>query len=239
MKTYKLKQDETVLYKGYVFFGKDEKSGELVLTNFNLVFERITKKLFSKEEIQLYTYPLSDIKIYENMPQIKHNKNKIQIFMLNEEIYIYFSSYLESQKFYSAIIKLLTGTTSAERGSEKVKNVIDLVDNTLGIDSVKTIKDTMENGIAGSFVGGITKSLFSPKSNSKRSNHSSTTEVIVQEAAGIAKEAISTKAENKNIEHSISEDDPIEQIKKYKELLDLDIITQEEFNEKKKTLLQL
>jgi predicted Zn-dependent peptidase len=33
--------------------------------------------------------------------------------------------------------------------------------------------------------------------------------------------------------------DPIEEIKKYKELLDLGIITQEEFDEKKKVLLNL
>ena len=45
----------------------------------------------------------------------------------------------------------------AERGSEKIKGAIDLVDETLGLDTRGIAKSFMEDGIKGTIINGIKK----------------------------------------------------------------------------------
>lgn len=52
---------------------------------------------------------------------------------------------------------MLTKTTTAKREAEKVKGAIDLIDDTLGIDTRGVIKGITENGIKGTLINGIIK----------------------------------------------------------------------------------
>lgn len=73
-------------------------------------------------------------------------------------------------------------------------------------------------------------------------NNLDTKEEIKQKISGTvnsAKKGVSNLIERFNKTNNAQIQDPIEEIKKFKELLDIGVITQEEFNEKKKELLNL
>ena len=159
MSEYRLQADEVQLYAGNVWYqdsnGKNvfKTPVDFMLTNHCLVFTIKTKKVFSKEEITLETYPVSDIKIYNSVPQIKHNGQHVTIFLTTCEKYISFVSKAEAWKFVSQATELLTGQTMAERGADRLRNALNLVDDTLGINTVETVKNVIENGVTGLLFG--------------------------------------------------------------------------------------
>ena len=166
MENYKLRADEVVLYKGDVALKNKNGTTELILTNINLVFINRYKKLFSKEEIIILEYPVHSIKMYEGEPQIKAKSNIVEIYLLETEIEVEFNSKMELYKFINATNKLLTGKSSVQKGAKKVKDAIDLVDDTLGINTVQATGNVLKNGIAGGItdsIGKIGKSLFGKK----------------------------------------------------------------------------
>ena len=159
MSEYRLQADEVQLYSGTVWCY--DSSGKalvkspipLLLTNINLVFSFKTKKIFQKEEIIIETYPVTDIKMYNGIPQIKHDGHKATIFLASGEKYISFPSKAEAWKFVSQATELLTGQTLAERSAGKLRNALNLVDDTLGINTVDTVKNVIENGVTGLLFG--------------------------------------------------------------------------------------
>jgi hypothetical protein len=175
---------------------------------------------------------LTDIKIYDDMPQVKQNKINVEIYLTFGEIYLDFHSKLEAAKFYQVAIQTLTGKSLATRGAEKVKGGIGLVDDTLGINTVDTVKGVLENGLAGTLFSGFKKS----KSASSNSNNSST----VKEVAEIAKDVIKeTRSNSSDKKEQLTYEEQIDALNKMKALLDAGILTQEEFDAKKKEILGL
>ena len=111
---------------------------------------------------------------------------------------------------------------------EKIKNSIHLVNDTLGIDTVSTAADVLSGGLA----GGV-KSLFGKgKLSNKIAN------AVSQIGSGVGKSVSNNRVEQPKLRENTL-DDKIGQIKKYKELLDAGIITEEEFNTKKKDILEM
>ena len=157
MENYNLGPNEVVLYKGDVKLKDTSGSTELILTNINLVFINEIKKLFSKEEVFTFEYPIQSIKLYEGVPQIKEKGESVEIYLLETEIEIEFYSKTELHKFTNAAYKLLTGETSAQRGAKKIKDAISLVDDTLGINTVQITGNVLKNGIIGNITGSIGK----------------------------------------------------------------------------------
>ena len=169
MEHYNLDEDEVVLYKGDVVFKEKTQSTQIVLTNKNLVFINVAKKLFAHDEIETQIYPVNEIKMYEGVPQVKAQSNEVEIYLKTKELEFGFQSKNEVYKFRSAIIKLLTGKTGFERGADKVKDKIDVVNDTFGVDVVKSTEDVVKNGIVESIgglfekVGKIGKVIFGKK----------------------------------------------------------------------------
>ena len=158
MENYKLREDETKLYEGDITLSDKRGITQLILTNLNVVF--ITKCIdnnFSDVEVDVETFSKEDIKIYQGKPQIKVNGDIVEIYFLSTEKKFKFNSKNELNKFLKCAIDVTTGKTKAERGAEKVKKVINLVDTTLGIDTVKVVGDTLKNGLANTLVGKINK----------------------------------------------------------------------------------
>ena len=91
--------------------------------------------------------------MYNGMPQIKQDGHKATIFLTTGEKHLSFSSKAEAWKFVSHATQLLTGQTMAERGAEKLRNALNLVDDTLGINTVDTVKNVIENGVTGFLFG--------------------------------------------------------------------------------------
>lgn len=234
MSDYSLKSDEVILYDGPVSIPDKKENFQLTLTNLNIVLSTSTKKgLFSKPQKEFKIYPVHDIKIYEDNPQIIQKGNNLQIFFLTSELTINFASKIELSKFKIAAMKLVTGKSAQKRGADKVKGTIDMINDTLGIDTVGTVKGVLENGVVGSIVGGICKN----KSDSKKDNVTKALETV----GNVLHNNSTTENEKTNSatlpQTTISYEEQYESLKKLKELLDAGIITDEEFTIKKKEIL--
>ena len=252
MENYSLQPNEAVLYKGRATFGNNKTSSdllltktmstllltktssELLLTNINVVVITKTSKPFSKEQVDLKIFPVEDIKVYNDVPQIKQNGLMVEIYLTNTEIILDFDSKSAAHKFANTANELITGKSMSERGAEKFKGALNLVDDTLGISTVGTIKSVVENGVVGNVFG-----TFGKKAQAKAKGGNTLTEIF-----SVTKDLIGKKTneeESPKIETSpaMSVDGQIETLKKLKDLLDTGIITQEEFDAKKKQIMGL
>ncbi len=202
MKFYQLQPNETVIYQCNACGGT-----EVVLTNLNLVLLKRTKKLLSQDEITVDVYQKDDIKIYNSIPQIKQKNSSVEIYLTNTEIMIDFGSKSDAHKFTNAAIELLTGKTAAVRGAEKVKNAVALIDDTLGIHTMDTVKNVLEKGVVHGPLG-----LIGNK-NGKNG--------MMATLNNVAQNLLDSNGSETNGE--------METLRKLKDLLDAGVITQDEF----------
>lgn len=157
MEHYRLREDEVVLYKGRVYLCKKKGVTDLILTNLHIVFVNKYKKLFSQEEITVYDYSIEDIKMYNGVPQIKTKNGITEVYLLDTEIEFRFESKKELILFVNTVNKLLTGESTIQKKAKEVRNAIDLVDETLGIDTVKATGNVLKNGVIGSIASSVSK----------------------------------------------------------------------------------
>ncbi len=243
MSNYQLESNETVLYKGIMvdFSGNEKRhsigvtvSYELILTNLNIVFVTKLKKLLSKEEVSNIIVPINTIKIYEGKPQIKQKNTTFELYFSNKEYTFSLPNKLEAVKFHNKIMELVTGKSMSVRNSEKFKSAVELVDNTLGIDTLGTVTGVLQNGVKGVLFGGISKKAENSKPLSKK---------IINTVLDVVDNVNTTQAKGieqiKNDNFDSVNDEKIETIRKLKSLLDSGALSQEEFDAKKKDILGL
>jgi hypothetical protein len=244
MEDYVMQENEVELYRNSVGLRSIRNSDipmkelhlgnhTLILTNVNVVLITKIKKMFKPEEVYITTDAVSNIKMYEGIPQVKQEDDEVKIFFTDQEMTVSFDTKSEARKFVAAAYELLTGQKATERGATKVKGAIGLVDSTLGIDTVGAVKGVMENGVVGSLFSGI---------NKKKANNTSNVAGTVTDIVGAAKDMFGKKPTNaveapKQPEMTI--DEQIEAVKKLKDLLDAGILSQEEFDAKKKQIMKL
>ncbi len=156
---YQIDEDEVILYEGLGGY----KSGSVNVTNANIL---ITSKkiviekesgIFKKSKQLVDSINLSDIKVFNNELQSKQKGEEIFIQCKQKNLTLSFGGMLEARKANTKIIDATTGTTMAKRGSEKVKDAINLVDETLGLDTKGITKGIIENGVVGTLINGIKK----------------------------------------------------------------------------------
>lgn len=237
MEEYLLKGNEAVLYKGSANFASENISSrsEIILTNINLVAIIRNKKIFQPEQVEVKAYPVSEIKMYDGKPQLKEKNGIVEIYFADTEVKLNFYSKITAIQFMNAANKLITGKTMSERGAEKVKGAVSLVDDTLGIKTVDSMKGVIENGVIGTVFGGIGK-----KGNA--SNNVSNFTNTISEVIGVTKTIIGDKTTDAStLKHEEiqreSLDEQIEALKKLKDLVAAGILTQEEFDAKKKQII--
>lgn len=233
MLCYKLESDEVALFESDVSLKENKDKNVILITNHNIVIETTKKKMFKKPEFSLQVYPTSDIKLYNDQPQIKQKSNDVFVSLINKELQLTFESMFLARKFVTKAIESVTGKTVSTRGAGKIKSAIGLVDDTLGIDTIGTISGVMENGVVKSILGG-TKSRQNAESVSNNSGIIETVADVVEIATGKDVPKL-----NPNNKCEMSYDEKIDAVKKLKGLLDMGAITQEEFDAKKKDLLGL
>ena len=153
---YEIEKDEVILYEGKVGFQKMGASTNFILTSKKMVFEK-EKGLFKKEKEVLDVIELNKIKIFNSVPQIKQKMTELEIQTEEKKLSLYFNGMIEAKKVMTKIIDATTNTTVLKRGSEKVKGAIDLVDDTLGLDTRGVVRGVVENGIKGTILNGIKK----------------------------------------------------------------------------------
>lgn len=231
MEHYKLQPDEVMLFEDHIFISGSKASNHLILTNFNLVVISTIKKMFKSDDVTVTSYPVTDIKIFNDAPQVKQSKDVVTVFLSSGELVFSFDTSLKAMKFVNKVIELITGKTTATRGAGKVKSALGLVDDTLGINTMGTISGVLENGIGKTLFKGLGSSRTKPANTSPATEAAS---ALIQAATNKqpqpAEEAAATE---------LSYEQRVESVKKLKELLDMGILSQEEFDTKKKELLQL
>lgn len=156
MANYNLLSDEVVLYEGSVTSNRHKGSIMVTLTSLNLIFER-EKGLFKKEIELLEIITLDTIKVHNDAAQIKQKGNTVEIQAVGANITLTFTGMLEARKFAGKAVDAVTGTTLAQRSSDKIKGAFNMVDDTLGLDTRGAIKGILENGVKGAILNGIGK----------------------------------------------------------------------------------
>ena len=161
MKNYQLQGDEVVLYKGDITLQGQEQISQLILTNLNVVF--ISNP--NEEDPDIEIFSVDDIKIYKDIPQIKAQKNLVEIYFVPTERVFAFKSKKELTSFMQEATNLLTGKSKFERCVANVKRKVDLVDNTFDIDTVDLVKSAVKNGATSAInkIAGLGKNLFKKK----------------------------------------------------------------------------
>ena len=157
MENYQLNSDEVVLYKGDGALEDREGKTQIILTNQNLLFITTHINLYKKEEVYVEKFSIDEIKIYEDMPQVKAKGANVEIYLSTCEKVFKFQSKGEAGKFVDAVMKHFTGKTKAERNAEKVKGTINFIDNTFGINSVELVGNALKNGVVNSITGALNK----------------------------------------------------------------------------------
>lgn len=155
----KYEEDEVILYEGVVGYKIESKNSINVfftLTSKRMIFKQ-EKGLFKKKLDVIDIINLEEIKIYNDEVQSKQKSDTIYIQSINKNFSISLSGIIEAKKVNTKIINAVTGTTTIKRGSNKIKNAFELVDDTLGFDPRNVVKGIIENGVKGTIVNGIRK----------------------------------------------------------------------------------
>lgn len=158
MGNFELESDEVVLFEGNVVYKNDigRHSVKFTLTSKKMIFEK--EKGILKKQIEIVDIiPLQEVKIYNGEVQSKQKSSELNIQTINKNITLYFSGIFEARKVNNKIIDTISGTSIAERGSDKIKGAINLVDETLGLDTRGMVKGLMENGVKGTIINGLKK----------------------------------------------------------------------------------
>lgn len=156
MDNYVIDNDEVILFEGKVGYNKNNMDVEFKLTSKKMIFEK-TKGVIKKTKELIDIVPLDKIKIYNDSVQIKQKMNELQVQTIDKNFSIYVNGILEAKKIIIKIIDTVTGTTVTKRGTQKISGAIDLVDETLGLNTRDAVKGVIENGIKGTLINGIKK----------------------------------------------------------------------------------
>ena len=156
MANYELQPEEVVLYEGAVTCKAYKGNLLMALTSKKVVFEK-EKGLFKKERELVDIIPLESVKFYNDAAQIKQKGSEVEVQTVEKNLTIVFSGMIEARKFTGNIVDAVTGTTLAQRSSNKIKDAFTIVDDTLGLDTRGTIKGVLEHGVKGTILNGIGK----------------------------------------------------------------------------------
>lgn len=144
---YQLGAAEVRLYEGSAVIGKNKKPSEVLLTNENIVF--ITPGKSKKDEPLIEVHPIAEVKVYQGKPQIIQSMCKVEVFFVNAVVELMFDTIFAPGKFIGEANKLITGMGIVERGATAVNGAIGVVNTALGINTVETAKDIIQNGVGG------------------------------------------------------------------------------------------
>ena len=156
MENFELQADEVILYEGTATSRQYKGSLQVTLTSHKLILEK-ERGIFKKERELLTAVSLCDIKSYNGEAQIRQKGSDVELQATTENITLSFSGILEARKFTNKAIGAATGSTAAKRGSNKVKNAFDLIEDTTGFDTKGAIKGILENGVKDALLNGIGK----------------------------------------------------------------------------------
>ena len=160
MNNYELAMDEVILYENSIIEVESKDSAKLILTSKKMIFEKtktIKKGLFKTESNKVATdiIKLEDIKTFNGKSQVQQKNSDVYMQTVGKNLTIRFIDSKEAKKFVSNITDAITGKTAFARGTDKVKETLNTVDDVLGLNTRDVVKGVITNGLA----GGITKGV--------------------------------------------------------------------------------
>ena len=158
MNNYELAKDEVILYENSYL----QEYSKLILTSKKIIFEKtntVKIGLFKTktETIVSDIIMLEDIKQYNGKPQINQKNADVNIQATEKNLTIKFYGMIEAKKFVTKITDAITGTTLFKRGTEKVKETFNTVDDVLGFNTRDTVKGVLENWLLCTLLKGTKK----------------------------------------------------------------------------------
>ena len=220
MEHYTLQEEEVVICKGTAkTTEKPFSQVEVLLTNWVFVFITKTKKLFGKEQVSVETYPIESVKQFKEQYQIKQTDCVVDCYFLDCVKSVEFNSKKEAHKFVAKAIEFLTGKHAFFRGIDKTKKFVGELEETLGVDAAEVASFVASKG-----TNAIVQKVLGKKKTVK-------TKETLQLPTGIVK-----RKETKELS-PLSPEQQIQAVKQLNELLTSGIITQEDFEKKKKEIL--
>lgn len=153
---YTIDSDEVILFEGEIGYNRNVVNDYLTLTNKKMIFEKKKGLFKSKKELIEIIY-LNDIKIHNNEVQCVSKGFDVNIQTIQKNIKMTFNGLILPKKICTLIKNELTGTNALSRGSDKVNNALNTVDEKLGIDTRGVVKGLLENGLKGTLINGIKK----------------------------------------------------------------------------------
>ena len=238
MERYALESNEVVLLEEPISVAGSGAYGRLLLTNRNIVV--VAREALAAEEdaIAVDAFPIKDIKVYNDAPQITQRKENVTVSFTSGELSVRFGSALKASKFVGKIKRLVTGKGAVARGAGKVKHAIGLVDDTLGINTVGAISGVLGSGVGKTLLMRIGK----PRRRAARAAAADTIVAVAKATSTLIQAAAGKPAQPTQQPAAANEptyEQRVESVKKFRELLDMGIVSQEEFEAKKKELLGL
>lgn len=147
MTKVKMMPDEVILFDGQA--NSKEYNGNLLitLTSKRIIIEKIVDTK-SNDFLYIDEFLLSNIKIYKDKVQVRNKVGQVDIQTIEKNLTFSFKNILNARKFTVLIINTLTNTTTLTRNAEKIIQVIDVVDETLKIDTRQCAKNILQKKTA-------------------------------------------------------------------------------------------
>jgi hypothetical protein len=248
-----LASDEVVLYTGSIskyssvwrdarrYALLDAVKQRVVLTNRRLAFEMEIHKLVGAPVYEYESFDLASLKTYDDRPYVKATGLVLDVYAEDETVSITFNGKLALMKFRRELDSAATGVAASTRRAQKVRSAVGTVDDALGIDTMGTVRDVVTGSIVGTVAQGVGALIGSAVAGAVGTER-------VQEAfddgKGFVKSALGFGRNGKAVaeepvQPEPSFDEKVEAVKKLKELLDMGVLTQTEFDMKKAELLGL
>ena len=158
-------------------------------------------------------YPLSTVKTFDGAPQLFIKQECASIYFNDKAVEFVFYEKSDRKKFCSLFLHRLTGKTGIERGADKIKGAWGALNRAIGEDNINALKSTIPAVIGNKFAAMQNKSEQQKLLSSENAN--------------------TRQAFEKN-----EFDNNVDRLVQLKKLQDADIITEEEFNQKKKEIMR-
>ena len=166
MRNYKLKPDEVVRYQGPIHLQTEKETipAELILTNQNFIFVTEGKKwLWFKKKTKVVAFAKELVKTYNDAPEIKQKGTGVLISFAKEDRILVFADKKEARIFTINAWEIVTGKGIFERGLDKLKQALDLIDEKLDLNIIELVKGAITAGTqvatANLFQGAVQKLL--------------------------------------------------------------------------------
>ena len=152
MKNYKLKDTETVLFRGNAVIYTNHKRQEegkidcdILLTNLGIVISYPKKKVF-RTVVESFVYKIADVKIFNDQIQIIRKKTNVDIFLKNCELYLSFAEENVTKAFCNKALTLISGNSQFVRAIKKTQKIITETGEALA-EGMAEVAKTAENVI--------------------------------------------------------------------------------------------